>query len=53
MKLIGLESTREFAERLAKQIGLPLSAHEERDFEDSEFKIRSLERVRGERQLWL
>jgi ribose-phosphate pyrophosphokinase len=48
MKLFGLGQTRAFAERLAVNIGVPLAAHEERDFEDGEFKVRSLESVRGE-----
>jgi len=49
MKLFGLESTREFAERLAGRLELALSSHEEREFGDEEFKIRALESVRGER----
>jgi ribose-phosphate pyrophosphokinase len=49
MKLFGLSSTQEYAERLAAALGLPLAAHEEREFEDGEFKIRPLESVRGER----
>lgn len=48
MKLVGLEHTRKFAERLAAALGTPLAAHEERVFEDGEFKVRSLEAVRGE-----
>lgn len=48
MKIFGLEQTREFAEHLASQLGVSLAVHEERDFEDGEFKIRSLEPVRGE-----
>lgn len=48
MKLFGLGQSRAFAERLAQRIGIPLATHEERDFEDGEFKIRSLESVRGE-----
>ncbi len=48
MKLFGIESTRAFAERLAGRLELGLSAHEEREFADKEFKIRSLESVRGQ-----
>lgn len=48
MKLFGLASTRGFAERLAREIGTPLTKHEEREFEDGEFKVRSLEGVRDE-----
>ena len=48
MKLFGLNQTRAFAERLAEQLRTNLAAHEERDFEDGEFKIRPLESVRGE-----
>lgn len=48
MKLFGIESTRAFAERVADRLDLQLSAHEEREFEDQEFKIRSLESVRGQ-----
>lgn len=49
MKVFGIESTRAFAERLAERLELSLSAHEERQFEDQEFKIRSLESVRNQR----
>lgn len=47
MKLFGLNQTRGFAERLAAELGVSLAAHEERDFEDGEFKVRSLEDVHG------
>ena len=49
MKLFGLSQTSGFSERLSRHLGMPLAAHEERDFEDGEFKIRPLEKVRGER----
>jgi ribose-phosphate pyrophosphokinase len=49
MKLFGLNQTRGFAERLAGHLGVALAAHEERNFADGEFKVRSLENVRGER----
>jgi ribose-phosphate pyrophosphokinase len=51
MKLFGLSQTRDFAQRLAHHLGVPLAPHEEREFEDGEFKIRPLESVRGERVL--
>ena len=41
------ESGREFAEHVCSNLGISLSAHEERDFEDGEHKTRSLESVRG------
>lgn len=48
MKLYGLEHSRGIAERIAGRLGVVLAAHEERVFEDGEFKIRSLEPVRGD-----
>lgn len=41
------EATREFGERVSAGLGLTLSAHEEREFEDGEHKIRPLINVRG------
>lgn len=49
MKLFGLDASRAGAERLAEVLGVELSAHEEREFEDGEFKVRPLESVRDER----
>jgi ribose-phosphate pyrophosphokinase len=49
VKLFGLEQTRDFATLLAAALGAPLDAHEERDFEDGEFKVRALASVAGER----
>lgn len=49
MKLFGVNATRELAERVAKCLSSPLAEHEERAFEDGEFKIRPLESVRDER----
>jgi len=49
MKLYGLNQTRAFAERLAAELRVPLAPHEEREFEDGEFKIRPLDTVRRER----
>lgn len=48
MKLFGLGQTAAFAERLARHLGTAVAPHEERAFEDGEFKIRPLESVRGE-----
>jgi ribose-phosphate pyrophosphokinase len=38
---------REFGEKVSAHLGIPLSAHEEREFEDGEHKIRPLVNVRG------
>lgn len=46
MKLFALNASREFGERVASGLGVELSKHEEREFEDGEHKIRSLENVR-------
>jgi ribose-phosphate pyrophosphokinase len=45
--LFGLTGSRPFAEGVAKALGIPLTEHEERDFEDGEHKIRPLQSVRG------
>ena len=45
--LFSLNATRELGERIARYLDLPLSAHEERDFEDGEHKARPLVSVRG------
>lgn len=45
--LFGLESSRTLAEKVSVELGIPLGAHEERDFEDGEHKTRPLESVRG------
>ena len=47
LTLFAIEDTREFGEQVAVHCGLKLAAHEERDFEDGEHKIRPLESVRG------
>lgn len=41
------EASREFGERVSAGLGLGLSAHEEREFEDGEHKMRPLISVRG------
>lgn len=40
--LFALEATRDYGQRLASRLEWPLSAHEEREFEDGEHKIRPL-----------
>lgn len=47
LKLFALNASRDFGERVAEELELPLSEHEERDFEDGEHKTRSLENVRN------
>jgi len=47
LALFALNASREFGQRVAEALGVPLSAHEEREFEDGEHKSRSLENVRG------
>ncbi len=46
LKLYGLGSSRGQAERIAGQLGMTLSPHEEREFEDGEHKARPLDDVR-------
>jgi ribose-phosphate pyrophosphokinase len=48
MKLFTLNSSRSFGELVAAALKLPLSAHEEREFEDGEHKSRPLENVRNQ-----
>lgn len=45
--LFALHSSRAFGERVAQHLGVPLCAHEERNFEDGEHKSRPLQDVRG------
>lgn len=47
LKIFALNSTWEFGQRVAEELGITLSDHEERDFEDGEHKVRSLESVRN------
>jgi len=49
MKLFGPKASLAGARELARELGLGLAEHEEREFEDGEFKIRPLESVRRER----
>ncbi len=44
--VFALQSGRSFGERVAEKLGLPLAAHEERDFEWGQHKTRPLESVR-------
>jgi len=48
IKLFSLNTSRDFGEAVAECLGIPLSHHEERDFEDGEHKARSLVNVRGQ-----
>ncbi|MDV3347106.1 ribose-phosphate pyrophosphokinase [Leptothoe sp. LEGE 181152] len=48
IKIFSLNTSREFGKRVAAHLGLVLSHHEERDFEDGEHKTRSLVNVRGQ-----
>jgi ribose-phosphate pyrophosphokinase len=45
--VFALSSSRDFGERVCNHLGISLSAHEERKFEDGEHKIRPLVNVRG------
>lgn len=47
IRLFALNASREFGQKVAAQAGIPLSAHEEREFEDGEHKARPLVNVRG------
>lgn len=45
--LFALDASREFGQRVADALAMPLAEHEERDFEDGEHKSRPLQNVRG------
>jgi ribose-phosphate pyrophosphokinase len=45
--IFALESSRSFGEAVSHHLDIPLSAHEEREFEDGEHKARPLVSVRG------
>jgi ribose-phosphate pyrophosphokinase len=47
LQLFALEATAELGAQVAKALGRPLNAHEERGFEDGEHKIRPLDNVRN------
>jgi ribose-phosphate pyrophosphokinase len=46
LAVFAVAASREFGERVAQVLGQALGAHEEREFEDGEHKIRPLESVR-------
>jgi ribose-phosphate pyrophosphokinase len=45
VRLFALQATAELGQTVARSLGLPLAAHEERDFEDGEHKTRPLDPV--------
>jgi ribose-phosphate pyrophosphokinase len=47
LSLFALDASRNFGERIAGHLGIALSGHEERAFEDGEHKARPLVNVRG------
>ncbi|MGF1612980.1 MAG: ribose-phosphate diphosphokinase [Gammaproteobacteria bacterium] len=47
IRLFALNASRAYGEKIAGRLGMSLSAHEERDFEDGEHKSRPLVNVRG------
>lgn len=47
LSLYALGSSQSFGAEVARLLGLPLSPHEDRIFEDGEYKVRPLESVRG------
>lgn len=49
MKIFSLNASRFLGESIAAELGVDLAAHEEREFEDGEFKVRPLVNVHGER----
>jgi ribose-phosphate pyrophosphokinase len=46
LRLFALQATGEFGKAVAQALGHALAAHEERDFEDGEHKVRPLDSVR-------
>ena len=47
LSLFALNASRDFGQRVADALGIELSQHEEREFEDGEHKARPLVSVRG------
>ena len=47
LMLFALEASRGYGEQVSQALGVPLSSHEERDFEDGEHKARPLVNVRN------
>jgi ribose-phosphate pyrophosphokinase len=48
LQLFALEPTHELGKKVSSRLGIPLSPHEEREFEDGEHKSRPLVSVRGD-----
>jgi ribose-phosphate pyrophosphokinase len=46
LRLFALQATAELGNSIARALGVSLAAHEERDFEDGEHKVRPLDSVR-------
>lgn len=46
-KLFALSATRDFGQAIGEACNVPLAQHEERTFEDGEYKVRPLETVAG------
>ena len=46
LRIFALAATAELGEAISRVLGQPLAAHEERDFEDGEHKVRPLDVVR-------
>jgi len=47
LKIFALDHSKEFGEKVAERLGIALSKHEERSFDDGEHKIRPLENIRN------
>ena len=47
LQLFSLEAGHELGKNVSAKLGVPLSPHEEREFEDGEHKARPLVNVRG------
>jgi ribose-phosphate pyrophosphokinase len=47
LQLFAMQSTAEFGGDIARALGKPIAAHEERAFEDGEHKVRTLDPVAG------
>ncbi|MDI9818375.1 MULTISPECIES: ribose-phosphate pyrophosphokinase [unclassified Legionella] len=48
IKLFALETSRNLGKKIAAHLAIQPACHEEREFEDGEHKVRSLENVRGQ-----
>jgi ribose-phosphate pyrophosphokinase len=47
LRVFALDATHAFGEAIARELGVGLTRHEERDFDDGEHKSRPLDNVRG------